>query len=98
MADYAGSSNVAVAATSTAVMAARNGKRIAFSITNLSALIVYMNMSMTANAVLTQGIALYPGMTITDSSGDVYKCWQGTITAIEATGAATLACWERVQG
>lgn len=97
MEDIGGSNSVAVAATSTNVMGVRGGRRLAFNITNYSALTVYLNLSNTAGAELGHGIALYPGGSISDACGDVYKCWQGTITAIEATGAATLAVWERVQ-
>ncbi len=96
--DIAGSSNVTVAATSTIVLPRRStaGGRVAFSISNYSALLIYLNMSDGEGAAAGKGIALYPGMTISDSSSDVYKCWQGTISAQEATGAATLAIWERV--
>lgn len=96
MEDLAGSSNVAVAATSTAVLQARRGRRLGFSISNYSALLVYVNLSDKEGAVIGRGIALQPGMTISDSSSDVYKCWQGAISAIETTGAATLSVWERV--
>lgn len=98
MSDYAGSSTVAIAAASTQVLANRNGERIAFSISNYGAATVYLTMSNTQMAGANRGIALYPGMTISDSSSDIYKCWQGTITGYEAGGAGTLAVWERCEG
>ena len=96
MDELAGSSTVAVAAASTEVMAKRLGRRLAFSITNNSALNVFLSLSDTQEAAANRGILLAPYATVADSSSDVYKCWQGTITAYEATGAASLSCWERV--
>jgi FlaG/FlaF family flagellin (archaellin) len=99
MEDNGQSSNLTVGATSTEVLRKRPyGSRVAFSITNYSALTVYLNLSDTGIAEAGKGIGLYPGGTISDSSSDVYKCWQGTINAQEATGAATLSIWERVLG
>jgi hypothetical protein len=96
--DMAGSSNLAVASSSTIVLPKRvSGIRVAFSISNYSALVVYLNLSDAQGAIIGQGIALYPGMTVSDSTNGIVPCWQGTITAIEATGAATLAIWERVK-
>ena len=98
MPDYAGSSSAAVGSASTIILDARRGRRLAFSISNYSALVVYLNLSDKEGAAVGYGIALYPGMTVSDSSATGIPCWQGTISAIEATGAATLAVWERVEG
>lgn len=96
MEDSGGSSSVSVGATSTQILAPRHGRRIAFSISNYGAAIVYVNLSDKEGAIANQGIALYPGATMADSNGDIYKCWQGAINGIESGGAGTLAVWERV--
>ena len=100
--DRAGSSTVAVAATSTLVLPARvrqfagRPQRIAFSITNYSAVVIYLNLSNSEPAAAGYGIPLYPGTTLMDSNSEKYECWQGTISAIEAGAVGTLAVWERV--
>ena len=96
MDEAAGSSTVAIAAASTVIMANRSGRRIAFSISNYGAATVFLTMSNTQLAAANSGIALYPGMTISDSSSDIYKCFQGTVSGYEAGGAGTLSVWERV--
>lgn len=101
MVDRAGSSNVAAAATSTEVLPPRvkvfgRTQRIAFSITNYSAVIVYLNLSNEVGAVVGYGIPLYPGTTLMDSNSERYECWQGRISCIDATATGTLAVWERV--
>jgi len=99
--DRAGSSTVAAAATSGLVLPTRpragiRPARIAFSITNYSAVVVWLNLSNTEGAAVGYGIPLYPGTTLMDSNSEKYECWQGTITCIDATATGTLAVWERV--
>lgn len=66
------------------------------SISNYSALYVFLSLSDSQAAALNYGIMLAPYATYYDSNNGDYQCWQGKVTAIEATGAAVLAVWERV--
>lgn len=93
---YAGASTATLAAaTNTAVLINRQGKRIALSIANVGANPVYVNMSDTQPAAANTGIYLAPGGILTDSNAGNYWCWQGAICAISTAGS-TLAIWERV--
>lgn len=76
----------------------RNGRRIAFTVTNVGANPAYITLSNSEIAVAGQGIYLLPGGSgnVQDSNGDTYKCWQGAISAISTLGTS-LAIWERVQ-
>lgn len=97
--DYAGTSQVSVAATATTIFPSRVGqKRIAFAISNYGATDVYLCLSDYQQAAVNYGILLKPNSTFADSSSDFYTCWQGVVTAIDAAGLATLSCWERIQG
>jgi len=71
--------------------------RIAFSITNYGAAVVWINPSDTQPAAIGVGIPLYPGVTMMDSNSESYECWQGAINCIDAGGTGTLAVWERVR-
>lgn len=95
--DAAGSSTFTAAATSTQVMPNRSGRRIEYSITNYGAVVVYLNLSNNQPAQVGYGVPLYPGQTIFASSSNGIPCWQGSISAIDATATGTLAVWERVQ-
>jgi len=46
-------------------------------------------------AVAGAGVVLDPGGEVFDSSTDVYRCWNGAITAISTAAGATLAVFER---
>lgn len=97
MVDSGSSGNVAVAATATSVLPKRvGGKRLAYSISNYGAVVVYLTFSDFQTATSTTGLALQPGQTIADSNSAGYFCWQGAISAIEAGGAGTLSYTERV--
>lgn len=94
MADMGSSSTVSAGATSATVFQPRFGRRIAVTISNVGANIVYLNFSDAEGAATSYGIALQPGTSFGDSSSDYVKCWQGRITCISAAGS-TLACYER---
>lgn len=96
--DFGGGSTVAVAAASTAVLAPRFGRRVAFSISNYGTTTVFLTFSDSQVAAANRGLALYPGTSMGDSNSDTYRCWQGAITAFEASGAGTLSVWERLEG
>lgn len=98
MVSIAGSKAVTTSGTSQVVSEPKMGRRVAFSITNYGATIAWVNMSDSETAGVGRGIPIYPGGVIADSNGDIYRCWQGSITAVDngASGATTIAVWERV--
>lgn len=97
MTDYAGGSTQTLAAgTAAQVLPMRQGRRISFSIANVGANAVYINMSNQDIAVASYGVYLAPGGILTDSNAGGYLCWQGAISGISTAGS-TLAVWERVE-
>jgi len=95
MADYAGGSNVTVAAaTVTAVLPTRMGRRIAVSIANYGANDVYLLPSDTQAPATGYGILLKSGGIFTDSNNANYLAWQGAFQVYSAAGS-NLAVWER---
>lgn len=94
--DYAGASTQTLAAATAAnVLPPRRGRRIAFSIANVGANAVYVNMSDEQGATANYGVYLAPGGILTDSNAGGYVAWQGAIAAVSTAGS-TLAIWERV--
>jgi len=97
MADYAGGSTQTLAAATAAnVMPSRRGKRIAFSVANVGANAVFVEMSDQQTATANYGIYLAPGGILTDSNQSGYLCWQGSVSAVSTAGS-TLSIWERVE-
>jgi hypothetical protein len=100
MGDISGSHTITTSATSQQIMSNRNGKRIAFSISNYGATAAWINISNEEGATVGYGIYLPPGTTVSDSNnGSGYKCSQSTISVVDdgAGGATTLSYWERVE-
>lgn len=97
MTGFAGGSNVTTSATSTVVAQPRLGRRIMISISNYGSNIAWIMFSNEQQAAVGYGIPCYPGQTISDSSSDVYQCWQGSVAVIQDTaGSTTLSIAERV--
>jgi len=85
--DLSGAKNLTTSATAQEVMAPRMGQRISFAITNYGLTTAWICLSDQQVAAVGTGIPIYAGTTISDSSSDVYQCWQGKITAVD-DGAA----------
>ena len=93
--DQSGASSVILAAATVgAILPPRRGKRIAFSVANVGANGVFINMSDGQAPAVNSGIYLAPGGILTDSNSGSYLCYQGTINGISTAGS-TLAIWER---
>lgn len=94
----AGNRTLTTSGTSQQVSPAQFGRRISFSITNYGTTVAWVCQSDNQTAAVGVGVPLYPGQTMADSSSDIYRCWQGRITAVDdgSGGATTLAIFERV--
>ena len=96
--DYAGGSTITTSSSNQVISPNRLGRRISISITNYGTNTAWLMLSSNQPAAVGYGIPLYVGETITDSSSDVYQCWQGAVACIQAAaGTTTLSVWERVQ-
>lgn len=96
--DLSGSKNLTTSATAQEVLEPRRGARISFAITNYGLTTAWVCLSDQQVAAVGTGIPIYAGTTISDSSSDAYKCWQGKVTAVDdgSGGATTIAITERV--